>query len=79
MKNQTFMEGKHISEHVKKINVPTLVIWGKQSNKGVDAGVEVYKRIPDAQMHIFDKANHFVWLDQPEDFNSLVTWFLTKD
>ena len=30
-------------------------------------------------MHILDKADHFVWVDQPEDFNSLVTWFLEKE
>ena len=74
-----YFDGAHIRDHVKKIKTPTLVIWGKNSNKGLDPGVELYKRIPDAQMHIFDKANHFLWLDQPKDFNSLVTWFLTKD
>jgi hypothetical protein len=26
--------------------------------------------MPDAQLHVFDKANHFVWLDQWRDFNS---------
>ena len=70
------IEGRHIREHVHKINVPTLVIWGKNSNKGLDAGVTMYKNIENAQMHILDKANHFLWLDQPHQFNSVVTWFL---
>ena len=74
-----FIDGKHIREHVHRITAPTLVIWGRNSNKGLDPGVTMYKNIPNAQMHIFDKANHFLWLDQPDDFNSLVTWFLTKD
>lgn len=73
------VDGRHISEWVETIRVPTLVIWGKHSNKGLEKGIELYKRIPDAQMHIFDKANHFVWLDQPREFNGLVTWFLKKD
>jgi len=73
-----YFDGAHIRDHVHKIGVPTLVVWGKNSNKGIDPGVSLYKRIPNAQMHIFDKANHFLWLDQWEDFNSLVTWFLTK-
>jgi 2-hydroxy-6-oxonona-2,4-dienedioate hydrolase len=72
------VDGVHISEHVHTVQRPTLVIWGKLSNKGVDPGVELYKQIPGAQMHIFDQANHFVWLDQPHDFNSLVTWFLSR-
>ncbi len=72
-------DGKHIRDHVQDIRRPTLVVWGKNSNKGVDPGLSLYKRIPDAQMHVFDKANHFLWLDQWQEFNSLVTWFLTKD
>ena len=72
------IDGTHISELVPNIRVPSLVLWGKYSNKGLDKGIELYQCIPDAQMHIFDKANHFVWLDQWKEFNSLVTWFLTK-
>jgi pimeloyl-ACP methyl ester carboxylesterase len=72
-------DGKHIRDHVKDISRPTMVVWGKNSNKGVDPGLDLYKRIPDAQMHVFDKANHFLWLDQWQEFNSLVTWFLNKD
>ena len=74
-----FDDGAHIRDHVHKISVPTLVIWGRNSNKGLDPGFELYKSIPNAQMHILDKADHFVWVDQPEDFNSLVTWFLGKE
>ena len=73
-----YFDGAHIRDHVHKIKAPTLVIWGKNSNKGIDPGFELYKAIPNAQMHIFDKANHFLWLDQPEDFNNMVTWFLSK-
>jgi pimeloyl-ACP methyl ester carboxylesterase len=74
-----YFDGMHIRDQIKNIRIPTLVIWGKNSNKGLDPGVRAYKRIPDAQMHVFDKANHFLWLDQWKDFNSLVTWFLTKE
>lgn len=79
MMEMYFIDGTHISEHVKDIKVPTLLIWGKQDHTNIDSGVELYKRIPDAQLHIFDKACHFVDVDQPEDFSSLVTWFLKKD
>jgi len=78
-KKMYYVDGVHIRELVKNIAIPTLVIWGKNSKKGIDPGVELYKRIPNAQMHIFDKANHFVWCDQWKDFNSLVEWFLTKE
>jgi len=75
--NMYFYDDKHIREHVHKIKTPTLVIWGRNSNKGIDPGYELYKSIPNAQMHIFSQANHFLWLDQPDDFNSLVKWFLS--
>ncbi len=73
------INGKHLNTLVGQISRPTLVVWGKQSNKGLDPGVALYKQIPGAQMHIFDRANHFVWLDQPRGFTGLVTWFLADD
>ena len=75
---EKFIDGVHIREKVNEIGVPTLVIWGRNSNKGIDPGIQLYKSIPDAQMHIFDKANHFLWLDHPKKFNTLVTWFLNE-
>ena len=37
-----------------------MIIWGK--NSVIENGVSLYQRIPDAQLHVFDKARHFVWL-----------------
>ena len=72
------IDGVYISELVHKLTIPPLLVCAKRSNKGIDESIELYKKIPDAQMHIFDQANHFLWLDQPEEFNSLVTWYLTQ-
>jgi pimeloyl-ACP methyl ester carboxylesterase len=41
-------------------------------------GLEIYKKVEDAEMHIFDKAGHFVWLDQPKKLNDLTTYFLAR-
>ncbi len=72
------VDGKHISEYVKEIKTPTFVIWAKQSLKTLSPGVELFERMPNAELHVLDKANHFCWIDQPDSFNNLVTWFLTK-
>jgi pimeloyl-ACP methyl ester carboxylesterase len=72
------IDGRHISELVGAIRIPTLMIWGSQSVKPMDKGIDLFKKIPGAQMHLFDRANHFLWLDQPDDFHGLVDWFLTK-
>jgi pimeloyl-ACP methyl ester carboxylesterase len=77
-KDEYSYNGQHISQSVHQIAVPTLVVWGRESNKGLDKGVELYKRIPHAEMHIFADANHFLWLDRPREFNSLVSWYLTR-
>ncbi|MEL0108051.1 MAG: alpha/beta hydrolase [Rhodospirillaceae bacterium] len=73
------VNGIQIREHVHKITVPTLVLWGRNSVKGMDPGFEVYKNLPNAEMYVFNNANHFLWTDKPEKFNSLVTWFLERD
>ena len=73
-----FIDEKHIREHVIKITTPTLLLWGKNSNKGIDPGYGLYKKMKNTEMAIFDKANHFLWLDQPDKFNTLVTWFLNQ-
>jgi pimeloyl-ACP methyl ester carboxylesterase len=38
----------------------------------------MYKKLPNAQMHIVDHSNHFVWIDRPLTFNSLVAWYLSQ-
>ena len=74
-----FIDGVHPTQLVKNIKKKPLIIWARNSKKGVEPGVELFKKIPDAQFHMFDKAGHFLWLDQWKDFNRLVIWFLTKD
>jgi len=77
-REQYLVDGVHIGELVPTLKRPPLLVWGKDSVKGIDNGVALYKRIPDAQFHVFDKANHFLWLDRPRDFNGLAAWFLTR-
>jgi pimeloyl-ACP methyl ester carboxylesterase len=77
-REQYSYNGQHISHSIGDIQTPTLVIWGRNSNKGLDAGFEMYKRLPNAQMHILNRANHFVWVDRPNVFNGLVSWYLQE-
>lgn len=77
-REQYLVDGVHISELVHTLTRPPLIIWGKNSVKGLDNGVSLFKRIPDAQFHVFDKADHLLWIDQWSDFNTLTTWFLTR-
>lgn len=76
---QYLVDRSPLRDHVSELQFDPLIIWGNNSVKGVDNGLKLFKRIPDAQFHVFDKADHFLWIDQWEDFNSLVTWFLTRE
>lgn len=75
---QYLVDGVHIGELVSTLPHQPLVIWGNNSVKGVDNGLALYKRIPGAQFHVFDRANHYLWMDQWRDFNSLVRWYLER-
>ena len=77
-RQQYLIDGVHISELVHNLTQGPLIIWGKNSVKGLANGMELYKRIPDAHFHVFDKADHLLWIDQWADFNSLVSWFLSR-
>lgn len=76
-RDQYIVDGRHLGESARNLVKP-LIIWGNNSVKGISNGVDFYRSIPDAQFHVFDKANHFLWLDQWKEFNSLVTWFLSR-
>lgn len=68
-------DGKHLREHVQKLDKP-FIVWGRNSVKGLQNGVDLFQRIPDSQFHVYDKADHFLWQDQWRDFNSLITYYL---
>jgi pimeloyl-ACP methyl ester carboxylesterase len=72
------VDGVHLTTHLESLGKQPLIVWGKNSGKGLDNGLDFYRRIPDAQFHVFDKADHFLWLDRWKDFNGLVTWFLSR-
>lgn len=76
-RRQYLVDGVHLGELAPRLQRP-LVIWGKNSAKGLDNGIAFYRTLPGAQLHVFDHADHFLWLDQWKEFNSLVTWFLTR-
>jgi len=64
---------------LEQIHVPTLIITGKQDKRAdweaTQAGV---RRIPHAELHLFDKCGHLPYLEHPNEFNALVTEFLRR-
>ncbi len=59
-----------------ELEVPTLVVWGKQDHILPSEYLENARRIPGVQTHLFDPCGHFPQLERPHEFNALVTSFL---
>ncbi|MGO7133564.1 alpha/beta fold hydrolase [Rhizobium leguminosarum] len=76
---QYIVDGVHLGDVVYKLPKPPLLVWGRNSVKTIDNGVNLYKRCPSgSQFHVFNHANHFLWIDQWSDFNDLVAWYLLR-
>lgn len=60
-----------------RIEVPTLIIWGKQDSiTPVSHANVVAKKIPHSRLHIFEQCGHWAHFEHPEKFNHLVLEFL---
>lgn len=58
-----------LTEDMKKISCPTLIIWGENDkDTPVEFGKKMESLIPDSKFFILPGAGHFSFLDQPEEF-----------
>ncbi len=64
---------------LNNINVPTLVIVGRQDFiTNVDMAKEMAERIPNAQLEIFEESGHYGFVEEPEKFYRVVKEFVEK-
>jgi 4,5:9,10-diseco-3-hydroxy-5,9,17-trioxoandrosta-1(10),2-diene-4-oate hydrolase len=65
--------------NLDKITAPTLIIWGKQDAVlPVKHAYFAKERIPNAHLHIFEQCGHMPNFEKPEEFNRVVSEFLSK-
>jgi pimeloyl-ACP methyl ester carboxylesterase len=66
-------------ENLSTINTPTLIIWGQQDRIiPVSHAYVASKKMPNAELHIFDHCGHMPQMEHPKEFNELVLKFLAK-
>ncbi|MCL4341923.1 MAG: alpha/beta hydrolase [Candidatus Thermoplasmatota archaeon] len=65
-------KGKHISNFISRINLPTLIIWGANDVVPVERGFWLYNQIKGAEISVLQNAGHLVFMDRHQAFNSLV-------
>jgi 4,5:9,10-diseco-3-hydroxy-5,9,17-trioxoandrosta-1(10),2-diene-4-oate hydrolase len=69
-----------ILEGLEKIEVPTLIIWGEQDQIiPVAHAHAAAEGLPNARLHIFDGCGHVPNIERAEEFNQLVTAFLSSE
>jgi len=62
---------------LSKIEVPTLIVHGKQDQLIPPSEAEVMSAaIKGSQLHLIDNAGHLPNLEQPEGFNRIISGFL---
>ena len=66
-----------IHDELHQLRVSTLLLWGNNDRGvSVERGLELFRRIPNAEFHLFDNCAHWVQWDKAARFNGLVTNFL---
>ena len=63
---------------VDKVGHKTLLTWGRDDRVlPLDGAFFLLKRMPDARLHVFPKCGHWAQVEYRDEFNALVTTFLT--
>lgn len=68
-----------VSDRLKNLQAPTLAIWGRDDRfASLDHALKLIWLLPNARLHIFSRCGHWAQWEQPEEFNRLVSDFLTN-
>ncbi|MEK7161620.1 MAG: alpha/beta hydrolase [Patescibacteria group bacterium] len=66
-----------LTEDLKKINCPTLIIFGENDNETpVEFGEKMHSLISNSRFEILPDAGHFSFLDKPEEFAKVLIDFI---
>jgi hypothetical protein len=69
----------NLGEELNQIKVPTCLIWGKNDTVTPPfVAEEFHKLIPHSELHFIDKCGHAPMMEVPEEFNIVLSSFLTK-
>lgn len=61
-----------LQDDMRKINTETILIWGKNDkDTSISDGLLINKLIEGSKIFIINNAAHYVFLDQPQEFNKI--------
>ena len=67
-----------VLERLPQIKCPTLIVSADEDYTPLDIKKEYTKLIPNAKLEIIEDARHAVTVEKPEEFNSILMDFLSK-
>ena len=71
--------GYDFTDRLPEIEVPTLIVWGRQDRVVPPADAHEFKRlIPNSRLVVFDRCGHVPQLEKPARFNALLEEFLAE-
>ncbi len=69
----------NLGEELNEVKQPTCLIWGNNDTITPPfVGKEFNRLIPNSEIHFIDKCGHAPMMEVPEEFNRLLSAFLTK-
>jgi pimeloyl-ACP methyl ester carboxylesterase len=67
-----------IRERLGDIGCPTLIVWGAKDHVLPVRHADIFAAsIPDSHLVVYADTGHVAMLERPEEFNALLTWFLS--
>ena len=67
-----------ITSDLMKLNVPALIIYGRQDDQGESTFFLQKESLKNSEMHVIEKCGHIIWEDQPLEFYKILLNYLTK-
>lgn len=72
-------DATQVFAHLPKIQVPTLITWGRDDKVSpLDGSLIPMRLIPNAELHVFPKCGHWAMIERKAEFESTVLAFLTR-
>ncbi len=74
-----YMHNPKLKYRLRRVKMPTLIVWGKQDGLVPPAHGEAYRKaIANAELRVIDRCGHSPQLERPAEFAALVEEFLAR-
>ena len=67
-----------ITEELKKLNIPALILYGRQDDQGESTFYLQKECLKLGKMVVIEKCGHIMWDDQPQEFYKILIDYLRK-